>query len=142
VYLLIVWSHLGEAASPETARLRLDADESKYLAAEGHQRRGRAFEAVVGRMAVVSLEGNRFTWPQVQQYLGPPDLYAGPVEQPNSVAYFYNRYGKKDWMVFISFNSQGKMGDIGFNATAANSLVGWSTYPTTLPATRPATAKP
>jgi hypothetical protein len=33
------------------------------------------------------------------------------VEQPNSVAYYYNRYGKKDWMVFIPFNSQGR-GDI------------------------------
>ncbi len=134
VYLTIVWSHLGEANSPETAKLLLDADESKYLAAEGHQRRGRAFEALASRMDVSSFPRKPFTWSQVQNYLGPPDLYDGPLNQPTAVVYFYDRYAKKDWALINQFDSQGKTKQFLWTTPP---LPGWSTYPTTSPATMP-----
>jgi len=89
-----------------------------------------------------SPDGKRFTWLEAQQYLGPPDLYDGPMDRPNGVVYLYDRYAKKDWAVFVLFNSQGKTRHIGVNATVANNLAGWSTYPTTSPATVPVNAEP
>lgn len=141
-WLIWVILNLIRAEPPTAAQQKslLDTEESKYLAAEGHLRRGPAFEAVVSRMSVITFE-KPFTFSEVQQYLGPPDLYYGPIEQPEGVAYFFNRYAKRDWMVFVDFDSQGRTKQFGWSATATNNLAGWSTYPTTSPATTPATAK-
>jgi len=145
-WLIWVILSLMRAEPPTAAQQKsiLDAEESKYMAAEGHLRRGKAFEAVASRVMVMaaSPDGKRFTWSEAQQYLGPPNLYDGPMDRPNGVVYLYDRYAKKDWGVFVLFDSQGKTRYIGVNATVANSLAGWSTYPTTSPATVPVNAEP
>jgi hypothetical protein len=140
-WLIWVILNLIRAEPPTAAQQKwiLDAEESEYLAKEGHQRRGRAFEAVAARMMVASSEKKHFTWSEVQQYLGPPDLYDGPMNQPTSVVYFYDRYAKKDWAVIVQFNSQGMTKEFLWTTPP---LPGWSTYPTTSPATIPATTRP
>ncbi len=144
-WIILTILHLMRAEQPTATvaqqKWLLESEESKYMAAEGHLRRARAFTAVVGRMMVISSTGNQFTRSEVQQYLGPPGLYYGPMDRPDGWLYFYNQYGKKNW-VYVLFDSTGKTRHIGWNVVGANTLTGWSTYPTTLPATTPATAKP
>jgi len=75
--------------------------------------------------------------------LGPPDYWTS-TDVGTGYAYLIDRFGKKDWTLFVIMDSQRFVTNIGYNATRANDLSGWKKYvapPNSCPSTQPRTMK-
>ena len=77
------------------------------------------------------------------QTLGPPDLMQrGPAAGDASFVYFYDRFGHKDWAVYIWFqNGNPTIGynDASVNASTYPQMQPYAPLPTTAPAANPTT---
>ncbi len=139
--VLVGWPLVGRGTSGQFAAQipRLSAD---YLQAEGHARRGAKFEQLALALSDKALSGSPPTEAEMVRTLGPPDLMqSGPAAGDASFVYFYDRFGRKDWAVFASFQS-GQL-TIGYNDASVNASTYTQMRPyAPLPATVPAATVP
>jgi hypothetical protein len=93
----------------------LEETHSAYLAAEGHQRRGSRFQQLAMMIAFSRpwKDGARTaSMSEAIGLLGPPDMVQRRGVR-ESVLYFYDRNGSKDWAVILSDGGDGSI-TLGF----------------------------
>lgn len=147
VGLLLVASVFWFRASGPRASRQLNARfaaqipalRAAYLNAEGDANRGPKFEQLAMALNHKEMSGAPPTEAEMVQTLGPPDLMLrGPAGEA-SFAYFYDRFGKKDWVVYFWYSASGLT--IGWNSASANPQTHVQMVPYAPPAaaTRPTT---
>ena len=79
------------ALSPEILQLK-----TIYMAKEGVDARGSHFADLAMALNMEVTQGERWSRADVENALGPADL-----TDPNTAAYFYDRFARKDWAVYF-----------------------------------------
>ncbi len=120
-------------------------DLEAYIKQEGPEKRGDAFGKFVLRLDTIRRgEERRIDCFTLFLLLGPPD-YQISYGDHSLLVYMFDRFGKKDWSVFIYLDSSNYVTKIGNNGTEVNDLRGLAKYPAVnkaLPPTRGAESRP
>lgn len=108
------------------------AAHQSYLATEGHSERGLLFEKLVTALDTPESPGKHstgklFTRMNVFDYLGPPDMMR-ELQATSQFAYFYDRFGKKDWCVIVTFSETDPHAEFSFNAAETIEVDDWKEY--------------
>ncbi len=72
-----------------------------YLKNEGPNHRGPHFETLAIQLMMELSKGAQWSREDIKQLLGPPDLRTPAADL---YAYFYDRLGARNWVVYVSFD--------------------------------------
>lgn len=113
------------------------ADQRAYLTAEGPARRGPRFEQLAFKLSTqIHVHGKRVGRPELFAILGDPDLESGVKVDPSlgsvrAYAYFYDRFGRRDWAVYAMVDDAGHVSHLGFNNASATDHSSWRPFTST-----------
>lgn len=104
-----------------------------YLEAEGHRQRGELFSNLASALddryeyglLQQILHGGPYRVATVLDVLGPPDLYIGQMKGSCTLAYFYDRFGHRDWVCYVEI-WRGRLHGTGWNDASVNDHSQWT----------------
>jgi hypothetical protein len=71
--------------------------------------------------------GKTITMDDAFELLGPPDLEKTSSSSVRWI-YFYDRFGKKDWFVSVSFSQDDPYASFGYNASSTLNPADWNKF--------------
>ena len=110
-------------ASSSLATLRQSNVYTQYQRLEGPALRGFWFQETVTTLDHLKLNGEKISRKDVLQIMGVPDRVEPTT---GTFAYFYDRFAKKDWVVYVDFDASGKwVSSLGYNDSSVNNHSAW-----------------
>ena len=82
----------------------------------------RDFESLEFRLGLIAseaVEGNHPSLTELFKQCGEPDSYVEGGDGELLVAYFYDRFGKDDWVAYVTVE-KGLVKEVGFNGASVN----------------------
>jgi len=119
--VFFLWFAFSTAFTEGDAILPIEHLQRAYIALEGPDARGPYFEQLA-----LTLDGE-ITEAQLIEYLGLPDLVKED-KQSKKFAYFYDRFGQKDWVVYVDFTANDPFASFGYNAASVIDHSDWKPY--------------
>jgi hypothetical protein len=97
-----------------------------YERTEGPANRGSSFARAAQMLGLAVLEGETLSQEDVLGYLGPPDLVCR-TNGYTEMAYFYDRFGDKDWVAYVVLKQE-RVEDIGLGPADASDYSDWQSW--------------
>jgi hypothetical protein len=104
---------------------QLNQARGAYLKQEDHSARGLLFEEFTLQLMRVHSGGDVMDWKRILAELGPPDYYRGSSARPEQFAFFYNRFAKRDCIVYVDFDPQGSAVQFAWGPIESSNFTAW-----------------
>lgn len=122
----------GCSTGPQVSKQQIDQARKAYMTQEGHQARGAKFSELALMMDSATYPGKHasgrlYTQKEIIDLLGPPDLVRHGKSE-TEFAYFHDRFGKRDWAVYVSFSKSDPYAEFGYNASDVRDHSMWEKF--------------